>query len=140
MANERVRPQGAFLNQKIQFGGHAFVHVGMRGLDEEAMDADVEDTRDIVASIATPADPDIFRSLKPGQSAAGIRRFLIQEGPLRRKQFVGASGWGYRSHFACLRGVNFDVHYFHESRAISDATTGAAHDLAPRLKRRVLTL
>jgi len=32
----------------------------MRRLDEEAIDADVEDVGDVLAAIAAPADPDVL--------------------------------------------------------------------------------
>jgi len=32
----------------------------MRGLDEEAIDADIEDLGDVVATIALPAYPDVL--------------------------------------------------------------------------------
>lgn len=66
VANDGVGFDAAFLNEKVQFSGHAFFHVGMRSLDEQAFDADVEDAGDIVAAIATPADPDIFRGWEAG--------------------------------------------------------------------------
>ena len=66
VANDGVGFDAAFLNEKVQFGGHAFFHLGLRSLDEEAVDADVEDAGDIVAAIAAPADPDVFRRGKAG--------------------------------------------------------------------------
>lgn len=61
MANDGVGFYAAFLNQEVEFGGHAFFDFRVRGLDEEAVDADVENAGDVVAAIAEPADPDIFR-------------------------------------------------------------------------------
>jgi hypothetical protein len=66
VANHGVDFDAAFLNEKVQFSGHAFFHLGLRSLDEEAVDADVEDAGDIVAAIAAPADPDVFRRGKAG--------------------------------------------------------------------------
>jgi hypothetical protein len=66
VANDGVGFDAAFLNEKVQFSGHAFFHLGLRSLDEEAVDADVEDAGDIVAAIAAPADPDVFRRGKAG--------------------------------------------------------------------------
>jgi len=66
VANDGVGFDAAFLNEKVQFSGHAFFHLGVRSLDEEAVDADVEDAGDIVAAIAAPADPDIFRRGEAG--------------------------------------------------------------------------
>ena len=66
VANHGVGFDAAFLNEKIQFSGHAFFHLGVRRLDEEAVDADVEYAGDIVAAIAAPADPDVFRGWEAG--------------------------------------------------------------------------
>jgi len=60
VANDRIGPDAAFLDEKIELGGHALFQVGMRGLDKQAIDADVQDARDIVAAIAAPADPDVL--------------------------------------------------------------------------------
>ena len=66
VANDGVGFDAAFLNEKVQFGGHAFFQLGVRSLDEEAIDADVEYAGDIVAAIAAPADPDVFRGWEAG--------------------------------------------------------------------------
>ena len=60
VADDGVGFDAAFLNEKVEFGGHAFFHFEMRGLYEEAIDADVEDAGDVVAAIAAPADPDVL--------------------------------------------------------------------------------
>jgi hypothetical protein len=66
VANDGVGFDAAFLNEKVQFSGHASFNTEVRGLDEEAVDADVEDAGDIVAAIAAPTNPDIFRRGKAG--------------------------------------------------------------------------
>ena len=50
----------AFLNQKIELGGHAFFHAQVRRLNKKAIDADVQDARNIIALVTAPADPDVF--------------------------------------------------------------------------------
>ena len=60
VANDGVRFDAAFLNQKVELGGHAFFDAEVRSLDEEAVDADVEDAGDVVAAVAAPADPDVL--------------------------------------------------------------------------------
>jgi hypothetical protein len=64
MANDGVGFDAAFLDEKVQFGLHAFLDLEVRRLDEEAVDADIEDARDVVAAIAAPADPNVFRGGK----------------------------------------------------------------------------
>jgi hypothetical protein len=59
VANDGVGFDTAFLDEKVEFGGHAFFHFAMRGFDEEAIDADVEDAGDVFAAMAAPADPDV---------------------------------------------------------------------------------
>jgi hypothetical protein len=60
VANDGVGFDAAFLNQKVEFGGHAFFQFETQGFDEEAIDADVEDAGDVLAAIAAPADPDVL--------------------------------------------------------------------------------
>jgi len=79
MANHGFRFDAAFLNQKVQFRRHAFFDFEVRGLNKQAIDADIEDAGDVVAAIANPADPDVFRCGKTRQGAPGVRRFLYQE-------------------------------------------------------------
>lgn len=64
VANDGIRFDAAFLNQEIEFGGHALSNAGLRHLDEKAVIADVENTRNVIASIATPANPDVFDRTK----------------------------------------------------------------------------
>jgi hypothetical protein len=78
VANDGVGFDAAFLNEEVELGGHAFFDLEVRGLDEKAVDADVEDARDVVAAIAAPADPDVFRGWKASQSTTGVGRFLYQ--------------------------------------------------------------
>jgi hypothetical protein len=61
VANYGVGFNATFLNEEVKFGGHAFFEFEVRSLDEKAVDADVEDAGDVVAAIAAPADPDVFR-------------------------------------------------------------------------------
>ncbi len=79
VADDGVGFDAAFLNEEVELGGHALFDLEVRGLDEEAVDADVQDAGDIVAAIAAPADPDVFRGRETGQCAARVRRFLVQE-------------------------------------------------------------
>jgi len=64
VADDGVGLDAAFLNEEVELGGHAFFDLEVSGLDEKTLNADVEDARDIVAAIATPADPNVFRSWK----------------------------------------------------------------------------
>jgi hypothetical protein len=64
VANYGVGFDAAFLNEEVELGGHAFFDFEVRGLDEEAVDGDVQNAGDIVAAVAAPADPDIFRGQK----------------------------------------------------------------------------
>jgi hypothetical protein len=59
VADDGVGLDAAFLDQEIKFGGHALFHFEVRGLDEQPVDADIQDAGDIVASVAAPADPNI---------------------------------------------------------------------------------
>jgi hypothetical protein len=60
VTNQSFGCDTAFLDQKIELGGHAFFHAEVRGLDKKAIDADVQDTGNIVALVTAPADPDVF--------------------------------------------------------------------------------
>jgi hypothetical protein len=60
VANQSFGCDTALLNQKIELGGHAFFHAQVRRLDKEPIDADVQDARNIVALVASPADPDVL--------------------------------------------------------------------------------
>lgn len=60
VTNDGIGFDAAFLNEEVKFGGHAFFQLEVRSLDEEPIDADVEDAGDIVPAIAAPADPDVF--------------------------------------------------------------------------------
>jgi hypothetical protein len=64
VADDRVGFDAALLNEEVELSGHAFFDFEMRSLDEEAVDTDVQDAGDIVATVAAPADPDVFRSKK----------------------------------------------------------------------------
>jgi hypothetical protein len=66
VANDGVGFDAAFLNEEVQFGLHAFLDLEVRRLYKEAVDADVENARDIVAAITSPADPNVFRGGKAG--------------------------------------------------------------------------
>jgi hypothetical protein len=66
VTDHSVRLDAAFLNQEIELGGHALFHAEMRSFDKHAIDTDVQDSRNIVAPVAAPADPDILRGWKPG--------------------------------------------------------------------------
>jgi hypothetical protein len=66
MADDSVGLDAAFLNEEVQLGGHAFFDLEVRGLDEKTVNADVEDAGDVVAAIAEPADPNVFRGRKAG--------------------------------------------------------------------------
>ncbi len=78
MANDSVGLDAAFLNKEVELGRHAFFEFELRSLDEEAVDADVEDAGDIVAAVAAPANPDILRGGKPGDGATGVGRLSLQ--------------------------------------------------------------
>jgi hypothetical protein len=60
VTNQSIGRDTAFLDQKIELGGHAFFHAEVRSLDKKTIDADVQDARDIVALVAAPANPDVF--------------------------------------------------------------------------------
>jgi hypothetical protein len=62
VANHSVGLDAAFLDKEVELGGHAFIDFEVLGLDEKAVDADVEDAGDIVAAVAAPANPYVFRS------------------------------------------------------------------------------
>jgi hypothetical protein len=49
--------EAAFLNQEIQFCREAFVEAFLPGVEEEAVDAEIQDAGDILAAIAAPANP-----------------------------------------------------------------------------------
>lgn len=66
MADDGVGFDAALLNEEVELGGHAFFDLEVRSLDEEAVDADIEDAGDIVAAVAAPADPDVFRGWEAG--------------------------------------------------------------------------
>lgn len=89
VANDGVGLDASFLNEEVQLSRHALFDLEVRSLDEKAVNADVEDAGNVVAAIAAPADPNVFRSGKANKSTAGIRRFLLQDGPPR----ADASAW-----------------------------------------------
>jgi hypothetical protein len=60
VTNQSIGCDTAFLDQKIQLGGHAFFHAQVWGLDKKSIDADVQDARNIVALVAAPADPNVL--------------------------------------------------------------------------------
>ena len=64
VADDGVGLDAAFLNEEVELGGHAFFDLDVRGLDEKAVNAYVEDAGDIVEAVAAPADPDVLRSGK----------------------------------------------------------------------------
>jgi len=66
VTNDGFGGDAALLNQKIEFGGHAFFDSLVRGLDKESVDADIQDVGDIVATVAAPADPDVLRGRESG--------------------------------------------------------------------------
>jgi hypothetical protein len=61
MADDSVGLDAAFLNQEVELGGHAFFDLEVKGLYEKTVNADVEDAGDVVAAVAAPADPNVFR-------------------------------------------------------------------------------
>lgn len=65
VANNGIGSDTSLLHEKIELGRHSFLNFRMRGPDKEAVDADVQDTGDILTPIATPADPDVLRCWKP---------------------------------------------------------------------------
>ncbi|MGC1617152.1 MAG: hypothetical protein WA765_01555 [Candidatus Acidiferrum sp.] len=65
MANGGIGSDASLLNEKIELGGHSFLDLEMWGLDKEAVEANVQDARDVVAAIAAPTDPDVLRRWKP---------------------------------------------------------------------------
>ena len=64
VANHRFGFNAPFLNEKVQVRRHAFFDLEVRRLNKQAVDADIKDSRDIVAAIANPADPNVFRGRK----------------------------------------------------------------------------
>ena len=60
VTNDSIGVYSAFLNQKIEFGGHALFHAQVRRLDEQAVDTNVQDTGYIIPGVAPPADPDVL--------------------------------------------------------------------------------
>jgi hypothetical protein len=60
VTNDGVSFDAALLNQEIELRGHAFLDFEVWSLNEETVDADVQDAGDIVASIAAPTNPDIL--------------------------------------------------------------------------------
>jgi len=64
VADDSVGLDAAFLDEEVELGGHAFFDLEVRRLNEKAVDADVEDAGDVVAAVAAPADPNVFRSGK----------------------------------------------------------------------------
>jgi hypothetical protein len=66
MTNDGVGFDAPFLNQEIEFGGHAFFHTELRSLDKQPVDTYVQDAGNIVAFVALPAEPDILRGRKTG--------------------------------------------------------------------------
>jgi hypothetical protein len=60
MADNGIGLDSAFLNEKVELGGHSCFDFEVKGLNEQAVDTDVEDARDVVAAIAAPADPDVL--------------------------------------------------------------------------------
>jgi len=60
VTNRSIGRDAAFLDQKIQLGGHALFHAEVLRLDKKAIDADVQDARNIVALVAAPADPNVL--------------------------------------------------------------------------------
>jgi hypothetical protein len=70
VADEGVGLDAALLDEELKFGWHAFFDLEVWGLDEEAVDADIEDARDIVAAVALPADPNVLGGRKARKSTA----------------------------------------------------------------------
>ena len=70
VADEGVGFDAAFLDEELELDRHAFLDFEVWGVDGEPVDADVEDTRDIVAAVALPADPDVLGSRKARKSTA----------------------------------------------------------------------
>ena len=60
MAHDCVGLYAPFLNQKIELGRHALFHTEVRSLDKQAVDTDVQDAGDIIAFVASPAEPNIL--------------------------------------------------------------------------------
>jgi hypothetical protein len=80
VANDGVGFDAALRNEEVELGGHAFFDFEVRSLDEEAVDADVDDAGDVVAAVAAPADPDVVRGWKAGEGPAGVGWFVVHEG------------------------------------------------------------
>ena len=65
VTNQSIGRDTAFLDQKIELGGHAFFHAEVRSLDKQPVDTYVQNAGYIVAFVAAPAEPDIVRGWKP---------------------------------------------------------------------------
>jgi len=102
VADDGVGFDAAFLNEKVEFGGHAFFDFEVRGLDEQAVNADVQDAGDIVAAIAAQADPDVLRGWEPGEGAPGVGRFLVHERLAGARHVVERERAGRPTHLRCL--------------------------------------
>lgn len=70
MSDHGIGFDAALLDKEVELRGHALFDFEVRGLDEESVDADVENPGNIVAAVAAPANPDVFRSQKASQGAA----------------------------------------------------------------------
>lgn len=95
VAYNGVSFDAALLNEEVEFGGHAFFDFELGSLDEEAVDADVEDAGDVVAAVAAPADPDVVRGRKAGEGPAGVGWFVVHErlpGAAARREGRGLDG------------------------------------------------
>jgi hypothetical protein len=70
VTNDSVGFDAAFLDEEVELGFHAFLELEVGRLNEEAIDADVEDAGDIVAAVALPADPDVLGCRKARKGTA----------------------------------------------------------------------
>jgi hypothetical protein len=91
--NDGVGFDAALLNEEVELRGHAFSDFEVRSLDEEAVDADVENAGDVVAAVAAPADPDVFRGWETGEGPAGVGWFVVHEGLPGARHVVWGEGW-----------------------------------------------
>jgi hypothetical protein len=62
VADNSIGFDAAFLDKEVQLSGHTLFHLEVLSLNEKAVDADIQDLGDIVAAVAAPTDPDVFRS------------------------------------------------------------------------------
>src|SRR5690348_3318033 len=90
VANNRVGIDAALFDKKIQLGGHALLEGEVLSLDKQARRRNVQDSRDIVTAIASPANPDVVRGREAKQSAAGIGRLVVHDNSPKRRRKAGS--------------------------------------------------